>query len=783
MAGLHDPTGEAVAPSGEPGLLILQIDGLSTARLRRALDDGSMPFLAGLVRDGELTLTPVYSGVPSTTPAVQAELFYGVEGAVPGFSFVERATGQVMRMYQRDAAAAVEAVVAARSTGSLLDRGASYANVYTGGAANARFCMPSLVVSDFFPRHRRWLIPLVVVLHLPTLLRLTGLSLWELAKSPHDLVAALRAGEDRASEVKFAQSRVAVGVVLRELEAVGMAVDLARGLPVVHGNLLGYDENAHRRGPDSRCARVALRGIDRVIARLWKAAHRSAARAYDVWVISDHGQEVTDSYIHLHGETVATAVERVAVGLGLVAPGAVPATVVPEGGEGHQRTRVLGERVIARIVPGLDLDRLRRADDALTVTAQGPFGHVYTPQPVAGPARERFAVALVEQAHVPLVLHLGEDDGTAVAHTADGRFVLPGDAAAVLGADHPYLGLVAHDLCAVVAHPHAGDLVISGWQLGSRSVSFPFEHGAHAGPGPQETDAFALTPPDTPLAAGTTLRPRDLRDAAFALLRGERRLVPSPRRRGVRVLTYNVHSCVGLDMRIAPERIARVIARHDPDIVCLQELDVGRARTGGVDQAGEIAAALEMSLAFHPTVRVADEEFGDAVLSRHPMRTVRAGPLPGLGRRGFEPRGAIWVEVDVPDDAGGTRPVQVFNTHLSLHPRERMMAARALLGTEWLGHPDAARDAVLCGDFNALAWFPTMRRLRDRLADAQTGLDGHRPRRTWSGRFPIGRIDHVLIDPTWRVLHVEVADHALATVASDHRPVIVDVAVDGGDLT
>ena len=56
----------------------------------------------------------------------------------------------------------------------------------------------------------------------------------------------------------------------------------------------------------------------------------------------------------------------------------------------------------------------------------------------------------------------------------------------------------------------------------------------------------------------------------------------------------------------------------------------------------------------------------------------------------------------MPDRDGGTRTVQLINTHFSLHPRERALAADALLGPEWLGHPAAERDLVVCGDFNAL---------------------------------------------------------------------------------
>jgi len=50
----------------------------------------------------------------------------------------------------------------------------------------------------------------------------------------------------------------------------------------------------------------------------------------------------------------------------------------------------------------------------------------------------------------------------------------------------------------------------------------------------------------------------------------------------LRIMTYNVHRCVGVDGRADPRRIAEVIAAYQPDIVALQELDVGRLRTGAL---------------------------------------------------------------------------------------------------------------------------------------------------------------------------------------------------------
>jgi endonuclease/exonuclease/phosphatase family metal-dependent hydrolase len=745
-----------------PGLVIVQIDGLPRRTLTEALASGHMPFLRHLLVDEGYEIRPLYSGVPSSTPAVQAELFFGVPQAVPAFSFVDRCDGRLVRMWQHETADAVESGLSRHR--SLLAGGGSYCNIYAAGAAEARFCMSSLGWTDAFRTRHVVALPVIVALYLPEVVRAALLVIRELLMAPGGLVAALARGEHAASELKFISSRAVIAVTLRELSALSAEIDIARGLPVVYLNLLGYDEYAHRRGPTSALARHSLGDIDAVIGRLVRASRRSQRRAYDAWVLSDHGQERTLSYVEERGQSVKEAVAGVFREHGFEPRDAAP----PE--------LPLGKRLLARLLPGLDFLVEHWEPGAVVVTAQGPLGHVYAPRPLAGQQRDAIARDLVRQAGIPLVL-AAEPTGEARAWTRTGSYLLPAEAATVLGADHPYLHPVARDLVDLCRHPDAGDLVISGWQLGEPPLSFPHEHGSHAGPGPSETDAFLFTPPDAPVPRSEPLRPADVRAAAFTVLdRVMRR--PAPVRSGpvsapnsaatVRLLTYNVHSCIGVDGKLSPERIARVIARHDPDIVALQELDVGRARTGGVDQAELIAKHLEMLLHFHPTLSVEEERYGDAVLSRLPMRVVRAGELPR--RPPLEPRGALWVEIGDGDGAA----FQVINTHLSLHPAERQLQVDALLGPEWLGAALPRGGAVLCGDFNALSWFPTCRQITRRLRDVQV-REGHRPRNTWGGRVPLWRIDHVFVDPVIEVRHVEVPDDALARVASDHLPLVVDL--------
>ena len=95
-----------------------------------------------------------------------------------------------------------------------------------------------------------------------------------------------------------------------------------------------------------------------------------------------------------------------------------------------------------------------------------------------------------------------------------------------------------------------------------------------------------------------------------------------------RILTYNVHRWMGTDRQISPARIAEVIASCDPDIVALQEVRVGRVRSGAIDQGAAVAAKLGMDMHFQPTIRVFGEQFGIAILTRHPSEIVRSGRLP-----------------------------------------------------------------------------------------------------------------------------------------------------------
>ncbi|MEX0716488.1 MAG: glycosyltransferase [Planctomycetaceae bacterium] len=791
------PVSEGTAE--KPGLILLQIDGLSRQELERALARGRLPFLKKLIDREGYSLRTMYSGQPATTPAVLGELFYGVPRAVPAFGFRDHRTGKLVQMFYPETAAGVQEELSRQGEG-LLEGGTAYCDIYSGGARESSFC-PATLGWRNFEDVALWRQAALFLLNVMSLVRIAFLSVVELGVAIYDCIRGIAStGIEVWHELAYVPRRVIVNTVLREFVAISVEADATRGMRAIHANFLGYDENAHRRGPDALFAHYALRGIDRAIQRIWNAAHASRRRDYHVWIMADHGQEHTVPYPQEFGEEIGEAVARVhrewaatmkiqnatRVARPESAKGAaasqhihndaseqVPEEAVNRRSRRKRPTTHAASSAIVRAIESM-LGSLQ-VEGGPTTIAIGPLGYIYWPEPLDDADIEPLARRLVAEARIPLLLAKIGDDG--FAWTAAGKFHMPDEGGAILPPDHPHAEVTLRDLAKLCDHPDAGEFVICGWRNEGMPLTFLPEHGSHAGPGPKETSGFVLLPADAPLPEfdGGVFRPLTLRKMALDVLHegtlGRFERYPPHSERMLRIATYNVHSCIGLDGRLSPRRIARVLAAAAPDVIALQELDVGRGRSGFIDQAEQITRALEMEFHFHPSFRIEEEQFGTAILSRLPIELVRTGILP-CGRAWREPRGALWIEVEVDGE-----PVQIVNTHLGLSAAERELQIDELLGPEWLGRIEPEQPVVLCGDFNMLPRSRGYRRIAARLRDVQTVVDRHSPLRTWFGPFPLTRIDHVFIGDRLRVRRIEVPRTRLSRIASDHLPLVVDLEV------
>jgi endonuclease/exonuclease/phosphatase family metal-dependent hydrolase len=768
-------------PSNRPGLVLIQIDGLSQIEFRRALNRGEMPFLKRLLDRENYQEHSQYSGLPASTPAVQGELFYGVKTCVPAFAFRDPKARKIKLMYEPATAAVYDADLIEQSGGEpLMKDGSAYSNIFTGGASESHFVAATMGAKDIFLSANPFTLALLVIANLGSVVRIIGLMLLEVVIAVSDFITGVFRGRSVLMELKFIPQRIIASIFLREAIVIGAKIDIERGLPIVQMNFVGYDEQSHRRGPRSRFAHWSLKGIDNAIKRVWNAAHKAHWRQYDVWIYSDHGQCKAKSIWKVTGYEIEEAINRAFDKLNLQ----TPHLAVLKRKRNVQRCCLLGSHnEISKHANHGEITDADLEEGRMQVANLGPIGFIYPDRMYSPEELMIVAESLVHEHAVP-VAAVRNGGGEFVFISKKGRFRLPQDTGELFGHDHPFLQDIGDDLLRVCKHSCAGDIAIIGWCEGSESITFIEENGSHAGLTPEETNAFSLLPRDTQLPDNgkNYMRPCELRAAALHFLgrklyEGDPTWRPfSVARAGetLRVMTYNVHSCIGLDGKLDVARISRVIAQSKPDVVCLQELDLRKIRSGGDDQAQLIAKLLEMNYQFHPALRMEEEEYGDAVLTHLPMKTMKVGVLPGTKPDSSrEPRGALWVTVNY----NGT-DVHIINTHLGLSSSEQMQQVDALLGEDWL-QPllDSQDPIVFCGDFNCHPRSRPYRRLTTKLDDAQHRLKNHRAKNTFYTRFPLFRIDHIFVNERVEVVNIEVPRSRTAMRASDHLPLIAELKV------
>jgi len=221
------------------------------------------------------------------------------------------------------------------------------------------------------------------------------------------------------------------------------------------------------------------------------------------------------------------------------------------------------------------------------------------------------------------------------------------------------------------------------------------------------------------------------------------------------VATYNIHRCIGADVRRDADRTAAVIRELDADIVGLQEVDARYHVEDGDDQAEYLANATGMSAIYGPALVAHRGSCGNAVLTRWPVKGVRRVEI---GVPGREPRALLDTDIEV---AG--IPLRVLVTHFGLRHSERRLQTEMLVRAVG-NHGD--RCTIVIGDFNE--WAPvghTLRRLH--------AVFGRSPAvRSFPSPFPTLALDRIWVHPARALLELRAHRSRLAGWASDHLPVL-----------
>ena len=233
----------------------------------------------------------------------------------------------------------------------------------------------------------------------------------------------------------------------------------------------------------------------------------------------------------------------------------------------------------------------------------------------------------------------------------------------------------------------------------------------------------------------------------------------------VRVVTYNVHRCRGIDGRVRPARIAAVLREVDADVVALQEVLSVAAGGHEENQAEYLAAATGMHWQLGENRQMRGGAYGNVVLSRFPMQRVENYDL---SVKGYERRGCLHIDVEV-----GERVLHIFNVHLGTDYLERRHQGRRLLGAEILLNQRLNGPRLMLGDFNEWAPGLTTRLLSSHLKSVD--IRKHLKRaRTYPGLMPFLHLDHIYHDEELELRKLTLHRSRKALVASDHLPLVAE---------
>jgi len=484
-------------------LLVVQIDGLARAVLEQALAERRMPFLGRLLHRQGWRLTPTSVGLPTSTPAFQMGVFYGVQPDIPGFHYHDKRRGADIYFPRAGDAAHVETTQASGRRGILLG-GSAYACVFTGGAVNNLFSFAVLKRPT-----GRGLLPVVsaFVVVAWVVVKCITMTALELSRAVLRLIADPVA--EAARGWKWLALKLGLSVWVREFFTLAASRDLYAGAPAVYVNYLDYDVVAHAFGPRHRHALQTLRHLDRSIQQLWRVLRRVPGYRYEMYVLSDHGQAKCRPFQTISG---GQPLERVffeeffrPAGLVEVGPAAPHGRRLAAGIKALRSHRAAG--ITQRFINYLEHDFPRlmgelpqsKQHGGVRVIGAGPNAFVYFldhPDPLTiEDIDERFpglADEIGRRRGIGFVL--ARSPGGPICLWRGKRYGFDG------GAIGPFAGrsdwtLVAAGIRDLMAMRCAGDLVIYGHDSPDGNVSYVAETGAHAGPSPEEMQCFLLCPP------------------------------------------------------------------------------------------------------------------------------------------------------------------------------------------------------------------------------------------------------------------------------------------------
>lgn len=285
-----------------PGVIFLQIDGLSFNVLRRAIQNGNVPHISKWLRDGNYRLEKWETDWQSQTGASQAGILMGSNDNIPAFRWYEKKLGKTLAFGNPKDLKLLEKRLS-NGKGLLFNNGASRGNLFSGDAKYNLLTVSSIGKSDSRGLGHSYFAYFSNPYNLPRTLILFFVDIVKEFKS--QIEQGRREVWPRLTKHKriYPLLRASMTVVQRDIIFQTLIGDAFEGRDTVYADITGYDEVSHHTGPERYETLAILRDIDRQVGRLFEAL-KEAPRKYHLVLLSDHGQTQGATFKQIAGESL-----------------------------------------------------------------------------------------------------------------------------------------------------------------------------------------------------------------------------------------------------------------------------------------------------------------------------------------------------------------------------------------------------------------------------------------------------------------------------------------------
>ncbi len=292
----------------EAGLVILEIDGLSYPIIHKAIQSGYMPTLQSLLAT-DYQIHPWNCGLPSQTSASQLGILYGENDNVPAFRWYEKENKKLFISNHPSDTEMIEQRYK-NNEGLLQINGSSIGNMFSGNAERAILTISKLSELRKLPGRSGYFYNFFVNPYnfIHTLLLFLLEFLREFYQSTRQILDRKKPRIRRT--LLFAFERALSAVVARELTTHLLIEDMFRACQTIYATYFGYDVVAHHTGASSPGSLTTLRDIDKQIQRI-KDAATQAPRAYEIVLLSDHGQSQGAPFQQQFGLSLLQLIQKI----------------------------------------------------------------------------------------------------------------------------------------------------------------------------------------------------------------------------------------------------------------------------------------------------------------------------------------------------------------------------------------------------------------------------------------------------------------------------------------